>query len=309
MSEIGVLKGNDMMRTVNVEGYRAKESEDLNPNIDYVSPRFFSTMQIPLVAGREFTSSDTGGAQKVAIISEKMAQYFFRGENPIGRRFAFGDAKDKPDIEIVGIVRDARSTGLRGEVPRFVYLPYQQDPNVDEITFFARTAQDPARMGTAFRKVVHDLDPNLPVFAMKTMESQVDEALFTDRIVAVLACFFGLLATLLAALGLYGVMAYTVARRTREIGVRMALGAGQSGVLWMILREVAVLAAIGVGIALPVAYALSRLIQSQLYGIVANDPLVMSAATLSLAIVALLAGYVPALRATHIDPMVALRYE
>ena len=164
-------------------------------------------------------------------------------------------------------------------------------------------------MGTAFRKVVHDLDPNLPVFAMKTMESQVDEALFTDRIVAVLACFFGLLATLLAALGLYGVMAYTVARRTREIGVRMALGAGQSGVLWMILREVAVLAAIGVGIALPVAYALSRLIQSQLYGIVANDPLVMSAATLSLAIVALLAGYVPALRATHIDPMVALRYE
>jgi predicted permease len=308
-SELGVLKGNDMMRTVYVEGYRAKEGEDLNPNTDFISPQFFSTMQIPLIGGREFTEADSEGAPKVAIVSEKMARYFFHNENPLGRRFAFGDGKDKPDIEIVGVVKDSRGTALRGEMPRFVFLPYEQDTNVDEITFFVRTAQDPARMGDAIRKVVRNLDPNLPVFAMKTMENQVDEALFTDRIVAVLSCFFGLLATLLAALGLYGVMAYTVARRTREIGVRMALGAGQGGVLWMIMREVAVLAAIGVLIALPASYALSRLIQSQLYGIPANDPLVMGAATLSLAIVALLAGYLPALRATRIDPMVALRYE
>jgi len=308
-SELGVLKGNDMMRTVYVEGYRAKEGEDLNPNVDYVSPRFFSTMRIPLVAGREFTSGDSAAAPKVAIISEKMAQFFFPKENPLGHRFAFGDGKNKPDIEIVGVVKDSRSVGLRVEVPRFVYLPYQQDPNVDEITFFVRTTQDPARTGTALRKVVHDLDPNLPVFQMKTMETQVDEALFTDRIVAVLSCFFGFLATLLASLGLYGVMAYTVARRTREIGVRMALGAGQGGVLWLIMREVALLAAIGIVIALPAAYALSRLIQSQLYGIVASDPFVTGAATFALAGVALLAGYVPALRATRIDPLVALRYE
>jgi predicted permease len=309
MSELGVLKGNDMMRTVYVEGYRAKEGEDLNPNVDYVSPQFFSTMKIPLLAGRDFSNADRAGGPQVAIISEKMAQYFFGHENPIGRRFAFGDHKDKPDIEIVGVVEDSRGNGLRSEAPRFVYLPYPQDVNVDEITFFVRTALDPARSSAALRKVVSELDPNLPIFAMKTMEAQVDEALFTDRIVAALSSFFGLLATLLAAIGLYGVMAYTVARRTREIGVRMALGAGQGGVLWMIMREVSVLSAIGVMIALPAAFALSRLIQSQLYGLVANDPLVIGVATLSLAAVALLAGYVPALRATRIDPIVALRYE
>ena len=207
------------------------------------------------------------------------------------------------------MVRDGKHSDLREKSQAFVYMPYEQHESVSAMTFYARTTQDPAAMGTALRSEVREADPNLPVFEMKTVDRQIGESMFVDRLVATLASFFGVLATLLSAIGLYGVMAYTVSRRTREIGLRMALGAARGEVLRLILREAAGLALIGIVIALPAAWALSRLIQAQLYNVQGNDPWIFAGATVLLAMVAALAGLFPALRATNIDPMIALRNE
>ena len=308
MSEIGTLSGNDWSMTIRVEGYQAKEGEDLNPNVDGVGPRYFATMGIPVLAGREFTDGDTRGAPKVAIVNETMAKYFFGKDNPIGRRFGIGRSS-ATDIEIVGVVKDVRSLQLRNQAPRFVYLPYRQDESLTQLTFYVRSAQDGPTAATAVRQTVQRLDPNLPIFDLKSMEVQLDESLFIERMVAVLSVAFGALATLLAALGLYGVMSYAVARRTREIGIRMALGAERSRVLWLVLREVAVLAVSGIVGGLLFAIWLTRQVQSQLFGLSPTDPLTIGAAMVLLAAIALIAGYVPARRATAIDPMVALRSE
>jgi len=310
MSELGLLKGNDTISTTSAEGYNAKENENTNLNYNWIGPAYFSTLHVPLLAGREFTERDRAGAPKTAIINEQTARYFFGHANPLGRHLGRGRGpKTKFDMEIVGVVKNSRDTELRGEIPRFVFLPYPQDEHLTQMTVFIRTPRDPAAVTALLRNKTQMLDPNMPLFEVKSMKQQVDESLFTDRIIAILSTFFGLLATLLAAVGLYGVMAYTVARRTREIGVRMALGAGRAEVLWMVLREVVILAAAGIAIALPAAYGLSRLVRSQLFGIGAADPAVMAVAVVLLGGVALLAGYLPALRATRIDPMVALRYE
>ena len=306
MSEIGALNGNDWRMTVHVEGYQAKEGEDMSPSVDGVGPRYFATMGIPVVAGREFTDSDTKGAPKVAIINETMAKYFFGTDNPIGQHFGVGRTTPA-DIEIVGVVKDVRSLQLRNEAPRFIYLPYRQDDSLTSLTFYVRSAQAGPAAASAVRQAVQRLDPNLPIFDMKAMTVQVDESLFIERMVAVLSVAFGGLATLLAALGLYGVMSYAVARRTREIGIRMALGAERGGVLWLVLREVAVLACAGIAAGLFCALWLTRQVQSQLFGLSPNDPLTIGGAVLLLAFVALAAGYVPARRATAIDPMHALR--
>ena len=308
MSEIGTLSGNDWSMTIRVEGYQAKEGEDLNPSVDGVGPRYFATMGIPVLAGREFTDGDTKGAPKVAIVNETMAKYFFGKDNPIGRRFGIGRSS-ATDIEIVGVVKDVRSLQLRNQAPRFVYLPYRQDESLTQLTFYARSAQDGPTAAAAVRQAVQRLDPNLPIFDLKSMEVQLDESLFIERMVAVLSVAFGGLATLLAALGLYGVMSYAVARRTREIGIRMALGAERSRVLWLVLREVAVLAVSGIVGGLFFAIWLTRQVQSQLFGLSPTDPVTIGAAMVLLAAIALVAGYVPARRATAIDPMTALRSE
>ena len=308
MSETGTLSGNDWSMTIRVEGYQAKEGEDLNPSVDGVGPRYFATMGIPVLAGREFTDGDTKGAPKVAIVNETMAKYFFGKDNPIGRRFGIGRSS-ATDIEIVGVVKDVRSLQLRNQAPRFVYLPYRQDESLTQLTFYVRSAQDGPTTATAVRQAVQRLDPNLPIFDLKSMEAQLDESLFIERMVAVLSVAFGALATLLAALGLYGVMSYAVARRTREIGIRMALGAERRRVLWLVLREVAVLAASGIVGGLLVAIWLTRQVQSQLFGLSPTDPLTIGGAMVLLAVIAVIAGYVPARRATAIDPMVALRSE
>jgi putative ABC transport system permease protein len=308
MAEIGALTEDSWAMTVKVEGYRAKEGEDLNPNVNAVGPGYFSTMGIPLVAGREFTDRDVLGAPKVCIINETMAKYFFGAENPLGRHVGAGRAAT-PDMEIVGIVKDAKSVTLREAIPRFVYMPYMQDPDLSAITFYARARGDARALATVVRGVAQRVDPNLPVFAMKTMEAQLDESLFVDRMIAILSMAFGALATLLAAVGLYGVMSYTVARRTREIGIRIALGAERGSVLWLVLREVASMAVTGVAIGLPLAIALSRLVRAQLFGLDPSDPATFALAAVTLATVALLAGYIPARRATRVNPMLALRYE
>ena len=200
-------------------------------------------------------------------------------------------------------------TTLRQEKKRFVYTPYAQEPEIGHMTFYVRARGDATAIGSSVRQVGRQVDPNLPIFEMKTMSAVLDESLFLERMVAALSVAFGGLATLLAAIGLYGVMSYTVARRTREIGIRMALGAERSSVLWLVLKEVALMVGIGVAVGVPLALALSRVVQSQLFDLSAHDPLALAAAAVFLGIIALAAGYLPARRATRVDPMLALRYE
>jgi predicted permease len=295
--------------TVQVQGYTRKEGEDMNPTFNAVGPGYFATLGMPLVLGREFRATDARGASRVAIVNETMAKYFWGTENPIGRRFGFGRDENDSAIEVVGVVRDSKFATMRDESRRFVWIPYMQEEALDQMTFYVRTRPEVSGVAGAARDIVRRLDPNLPIFEMKTMEAQVDESLFLERLVASLSMLFGGLATVLAAVGLYGVMSYTVSRRTREIGIRMALGAARTSVLWMVLREVAVMAITGIVLGVPVAIGVSRLVESQLYGLSPTDPATLAVTATALTLVAMVAGYIPARRATKIDPMVALRYE
>jgi len=308
-ADVALLTGNDSSSTVRVEGYEAKEGEDMNPNFNSVAPGFFSTLGIPLVAGRDLTDADVLGAPKVAVVNEVFARYFFKGENPIGRRFGLRRTEKDNDIEIVGVVRDGKAASMREEQRRFVYLPYTQEPGVGGLTYYIRSSALPTAFGAQLQAAVLRVDPTLPVTCLKTMDAQIGESLFVERMVAVLSAAFGLLATLLAAIGLYGVMSYAVTMRTREIGLRVALGADRRAVLMLVLREVALLAGIGIAIGLPGGYGLGKVVESQLFGLNAHDPLTFAAATLALVTTALLAGLVPAVRAARVDPMTALRYE
>ena len=309
LAEVALMTGSDSSSTIHVEGYEAKEGEDMNPNFNGVGPAFFSTMGIPLLSGREFTDGDDAAAPKVAVVNETFVRYFFGDKDPIGRRFGMGRKEEGFTVTIVGVARDGKAGRLREKPLRFVYIPYTQERDVGEMTFYVRSALDPEALGNRVRRIVQEADPGLPVTRLKTMRAQIRESLFVERMVASLSAAFGLLATLLAAVGLYGVMSYAVSLRTREIGIRVALGAERRAVLLMVLEEVAVMALMGVAIGLPSGYGLGRLIESQLYGITARDPLTFTVATATLLLSALLAGYIPAARATRVDPLVALRYE
>jgi ABC-type antimicrobial peptide transport system permease subunit len=212
-------------------------------------------------------------------------------------------------MEIIGIVKDIKYTNLRDEIPPQAFIPYLADPYVGGMTVYLRTTLEPSQILGEVRRKVHNLDPNIPVYEMRTTQEQIDLSLRTERLVASLSAAFGVLATLLAVIGLYGVMAYTVARRTREIGIRIALGAEQGNVVWLIMQEVLLLVGAGILIGVPLAVGLSRFIKSQLFGMAPNDPITLISATLTLAIVACLAGFLPALRASRVHPTQALRHE
>jgi predicted permease len=308
LAEVALLTDSNSSSTVGVEGYESKDGENMNPNFNGVGPGFFSTMGISLLAGRDITEDDARGAAKVAVVNQTFVRYFFGDKDPLGRRLSVGRSDEK-NVTIVGVVADGKAASLRETIRRFVYRPYAQEEEVGEMTFYVRSAVDPKALGERLRKAVQRVDVTLPITNVKTMRVQIAESLFVERMVAALSAAFGFLATLLAAVGLYGVMSYAVSLRTREIGIRVALGAERRVVLFMVLKEVALLAAIGVVIGLPSGYGLGRLVEAQLFGLTARDPLTFAVATATLLLSAFLAGYIPAARATRVDPMVALRYE
>ena len=306
---IPILANDEWGSDVTIQGYTAREGEDMHVWRNEVGPNYFATLGTPLLAGREIRDSDIAGSPLVAVVNATFIRRYLQGRNPLGVHFRLGSGADKPEIQIVGVVKDSKHSDPRDTIHPFVYAPYAQDSTFGRATFYVRTSSEPAAMATTLRKIVQSFDSNLPVYDMKTLNQQVDETVFADRLLTSLSLCLGLLAAVLAAIGLYGVMAYVVARRTREIGIRMALGATRESIAGLILREVARMAVIGLAIGLAAALAADRLVASLLYGVQATDPLVFLAAVLLLGVVALLAGGLPARRAASVDPVVALRYE
>jgi predicted permease len=309
-SEAGTLTGTDMGSNVTIEGSKDLSAEDSHINWDPVSPGYFSALGVPLLSGREFNDGDGASRPKVAVISEAMAKKYFAGRNPVGLHFAFGAGNDvKPDIEIVGVVKDVKQSHVQDPDVPYIYLPYAQRSKLREMTFYAYTQQQPLLMTNALRDQVRELDPNLPIYNVKTLEQVIDEDLFGARMTAGLSAGFGTLAALLAAMGIYGVLAYLVVQRTREIGIRMALGAETTHVRFLIIKEVGTMVLLGAAVGLPLAYGLARLSESLLFGVHASDPTIYALGLALIALIALAACYIPARRATRVDPLVALRYE
>jgi predicted permease len=305
---VGVLAGNSWGNDVEVDGWKSGPDIDSNSRFNEVGPGYFKALGVPVLSGREFTASDRIGAPKVAIVNEAFAKKFKLGREAVGKHMAESGAKIN-DIEIVGLVKDAKYNNVKDEIPPLYYLPSAQDSTNGGLNFYVRTALDPRQIMRQIPAAIARLDPNLPVEDLKTLPQQVRENVYLDRMISTLSAAFAALATLLAAVGLYGVLAYTVAQRTREIGVRMALGADAARVRVMVLRQVGQMVLVGGAIGIVGALALEKTARSLLYGLEGHDPWVIVASAVVLALVALGAGYLPARRASKIHPMQALRYE
>ena len=320
ISEFAALSGAGRNGPAYAEGRPALPQNESNVFQQRVRWNYLQTMEIALLAGRNLTPQDDQSAARVAVINQTMARRFFGDENPLGKHFGFDSALNSGQIEIVGVARDSRYLRPRRDIPPIAYLPIPQ-ASLGMTTFTVRTVGDPAMMAAAIRAAVREVDKNLPLFDIKTQTEQVDQSLAQERFFPKLTGFFGLLALLLASIGLYGVMSYAVAQRTHEIGIRMALGASRENILRRALGQGMQLAAIGVAIGSAASFALTRLITSNatyeltrfisgfLYGVRATDPLTFASVALLLVLVALLACYLPARRATKVDPMIALRCE
>jgi predicted permease len=291
---------------IEAPGYQARPGEEMAVLFNQVAPRFFAAFGAPMLLGRDFTAQDTPESPKVVIVNQGLARRFFGSENALGKRITLENYKD---LEIVGVVADAKYRNLKEAAPLTAYIPYSQYEQLGQRTLCVRAAGDAGALVAAIRQEVRTLDPNLPVFNVKTFAEQISDSVSQERLIAMVSSFFGLFALLLAALGLYGVMAYAVTRRTREIGIRLALGAQTASVRRLVMRETLLLALIGIAIGLPAALFSSRLTEGLLFELKPTDPLTITLATLLLLSIAALAGYLPARRATRVDPLIALRCE
>jgi predicted permease len=307
LASVSILAGNEWDSSMSVEGHKFADGEDMQAFMNSLSPGYFETMKIPFIEGRDFTLLDAKEDATVAIVNKKFADHFFPGRNALGKHIGFGGGpRAKLNIEIVGVVADSLYEGPREGIHRQVFIP---NWGRNSAAFYVRMHTTSSSAYSIIRNEVKNLDAAMPVYAMKTVESQLDETLLTDRLIALLSAGFGLLATLLASIGLYGVMAFVVARRRKELGIRLALGAQPSGVVWLVMREVLILLAIGLAVGVPTALALGRYVSGQLYGIQPNDPWMATGTLLLLTVVSAAAGLIPATRASRIDPILALRYE
>lgn len=309
-SKNGLFSGSESGNSIKVEGYTSKNDPDLQAAFDEVAPNYFRGVGIPMLLGRDIGLQDTETSPRVAVINETMARFYFGQTNPIGRKFIIEDPGSKGSVEIVGVARDARDHKLKGKVDRRFYVPLSQSMGqIPVVNFVVRTVGNPVAVAEAVRKQLKNLDANIPVNNIRSLNELTERAIGDHVLIARLSSFFAGLALLLAAIGLYGILSYSVAGRTREIGVRMALGAQRGSVLKMILQEAGRLVLLGIVIGIPSALLASRLFSSMLFGLKGTDPVSMLLVIAVLLAIALLASYIPARRATKVDPMVALRYE
>ncbi|HYW46203.1 MAG TPA: ABC transporter permease [Bryobacteraceae bacterium] len=303
---VPLISGSNWGNDVHIEGSKAT-GNDSNARFNELGPGFFGKMGIPLIAGREFTDRDNLAAPQVAVVNQTFVKRFLEGRNPVGTRFSRGDGP--PPTEIVGVVKDSHYAGVKQDPPPMYYIPWRQDKELNGLEFYVRSGLPESRMIPQMRRVLASIDRDLPPENLRTLEQQISRNIQDDRIVLQLAAVFAILATALAMLGLYGVMANSVTRRTREIGIRMALGAGPRSIRGMVLRELAWILGIGLVTGVPAALVLARYTKSQLFGVEAFDAVVVAGTVVALAVTAAAAGYVPARRASKVSPLDALRYE
>jgi predicted permease len=307
IAAVPILAGNEWDNSMSVEGHRAADGEDMQAFMNALSTGYFETMKIPILEGRDFVRADFKENSNVAIVNRKFAEHFFKDKSAVGKHIGNGRGPGaKLNIEIIGVVADSLYEGPREGVRRQVFVPHFGRGSA---AFYVRTTTPASTAYGIARNEIKQLDAALPVYEMKTLEAQLDQTLLTDRLVALLSAGFGFLATLLASVGLYGVMAFVVARRRKELGIRLALGAQPGFVIWMVMRDVLLLLVIGLAVGIPSAMALGRFVSTQLYGIQPHDPFIAGSTMLLLSIVSAAAGLIPAHRASRIDPILALRTE
>ena len=306
------LSGLSRTSSITVAGYAPQNDEESTVSDMLIGPNYCETLGLPLLMGREIGFQDTPASSKIAVVNEAFAKFFFPNENPIGHHFGYGDqVKNGGDIEIVGVIGDVKYQSAKEKPLPTVYRPILQvqEPGAYTSNLEIRTEGNSLNIADTVRSAIAQVDDKLPIVGVTSFDKQLDDSLRQERLIAQLVSFFGALALLLACVGLYGVMGHAVARRANEIGIRMALGAERSGILWMVLRETLTLVLVGIVIGIPVALGASSLIAAQLYGLSGADPLTLAAAVILLTVVAAVSGYLPARRASQVDPMVALRYE
>jgi predicted permease len=306
-SEYPLVSGSGSGNSIHVQGSSLRPNQGRIRRMK-IRANFLQAMGVPVVQGRDLTPRDNQSAPQVALINQTLARQFFPNVNPVGRRFGFGSAERSGDIEIVGVVRDAAIDKIRRETPPTVFVSYLQRVH-GAGTIIVRTTAAPLQFVPAIQEMVRQVAPDVPAIGFHTQQQQVRTSFITERALANTSTLFSAIALLLACIGLYGMMSYNVARRSSEIAIRMALGARRDGVVWLVLREVVALIAIGVAIGLAAAFAVTRTFAALLYELTPNDPRTIAAAVFLLCLVGVLAGYLPARRAARVDPWTALRYE